>query len=216
MSPMNPRLLRPLARFQAPSGPPFPSSGLLAFWALADETDSSGNGNTLTNTNSVAFVAGKIGNAAEFDYTNHLSRAMSVDFSADFSVSLWCKPADVANYGVMIYGGAGGTFAINYTGSNSIDINNAAAAFLNVAADPDLWHHIVATKDATDTKVWLNGTLATQGENQGNSSGSTIYLGNTEGAQNYTGLLDAVGIWSRVLTDSEVADLYNAGDGLEP
>ena len=212
--PMNPRLLRPLARRQAPTA--FPAADLLAFWKLADTTDASGNGNTLTNTNSVAFVAGKIGNAAEFDFTNYLSRSMSVDFSAAFTVSLWCKPADVATYGVMIYGGSGGTFAINYTGGNSIDINNAATGFLNVAADPDEWHHVAVTKDATDTKVWLNGVLETQGENQGNSSATTIYLGNTQGTQNYTGFLDAVGIWSRVLSDAEIALLYNSGAGREP
>jgi hypothetical protein len=195
----------------------FPSSGLLAFWKLADTSDSSGNGKTLTNNGSVAFVAGKIGNAAEFSGSNFLSRSMNVDFSDGVTVSFWFKPADVEAYGVMFYGGAGGTFAINYTGSSSIDINNAAAAFLNVAAGPDEWHHVVATIGPTDTRVWLDGLLADESENQGNIAGAAIALGATiENAQHYTGLLDAVGIWDRVLSDAEIAALWNSGSGLEP
>jgi hypothetical protein len=200
------------------SDPDFPASDLLAFWKLADTSDSSGNDETLTNNDSVDFVAGKIGNAAEFSGSNHLSRSMTVDFSADFSISLWCKPTDVASYGVLIIGHAANTFAISYTGSNSIDINNAAAAFLNVAADADEWHHVVVTRNATTTKVWLNGALAAEDDNQGTGSASSISLGKdgSGGGSYYTGLLDAVGIWDRILSDSEIADLWNSGSGLEP
>jgi hypothetical protein len=211
--------LGPIQVFPAAAAVTFPASDLLAFWKLADTSDSSGNGNTLTNDNSVVFVAGKIGNAAEFDGTNFLSRSMNVDFSGEVTVSFWCKPADVPAYGVMFNGGASGTFSINYTGSNSIDINNAMAAFLNVAAAPEQWHHVVATIGPTDTRVWLDGLLAAEDENQGNMASTSIFLGATQDgieASPYTGLLDAVGIWERVLSDAEIAALWNSGSGLEP
>jgi hypothetical protein len=202
--------------FPAAAAVTFPASDLLAFWKLADTSDSSGNGNTLTNNNSVAFVAGKIGNAAEFDGTNSLSRTMAVDFSQDFTVSLWCKPADVETYGVMLIGNAAETWNIAYTGNGTIDINNAATGFLNVAAAPEQWHHVVATRNSTTTKVWLNGVLADQDDNQTTSEALSIHLGSNDGELDYTGLLDAVGIWERVLSDAEIAALWNSGSGLEP
>jgi hypothetical protein len=195
----------------------FPSSGLLAFWKLADTSDSSGNEKTLTNNNSVAFVAGKIGDAAEFSGSNSLTRSMSVDFSEDFTVSLWCKPADVATYGVLLFGQAGGRWNIAYTGSASIDVNNGSTSFLNAAALPDQWHHVVTTRNSTTTKMWLNGEVVAQDDNQGVSAANTIYLGSADNNTfRYTGLLDAVGIWERVLSDAEIAALWNSGSGLEP
>jgi hypothetical protein len=196
----------------------FPSSGLLAFWKLADTSDSSGNGKTLTNNDSVAFVAGKIGNAAEFDGTNYLSRSMAVNFSQDFTVSLWCKPEDVVGYGVMLMGSGAQTWNIAYTGNGTIDINNADVGFLNVAAAPEQWHHVVAARNSTTTKVWLNGVLADQDDNQITGSTESIVLGRDGGGSSsfYTGLLDAVGIWDRILSDAEIVALWNSGSGLEP
>jgi len=209
---LSPRTLRPASSLTS-----FPTAGLLAFWKLADVTDSSGNGNTLTNTDDVAFVAGKIGNAAEFNTANYLSRAMNVNFSQEFSVSLWCKPSDVQIYGCMLFGDAGGTFNVAYTGDSSFDINNGAAGFINVPAAPDLWYHIAVTKGAELTTVWINGALVQQDANQGNSNTAVIYIGQSSGmANNYTGLLDAIGIWTRVLTNAEIASLYNSGNGSEP
>jgi hypothetical protein len=212
--PMNPRLLRPLARRQAPTA--FPAADLLAFWKLADTTDASGNGKTLTNTNSVAFVAGKIGNAAEFDGTNHLSRSTTIDFSQPFSVSIWCRPADVEAYGVMLFGDAAQTVNIAYTGFGTIDINNGAAGFINIEAAPEQWHHVVVTRNSSETTVWLNGAVAAQEENQVTGDTDTIFVGKSDLALNYRGSLDALGIWSRALTESEIAFLYNAGAGREP
>jgi hypothetical protein len=214
--PMNPRLLRPLARQAGALPPSFPTSNLLAFWKLADLTDSSGNGRTLTNTNSVAFVAGKIGNAAQFDGTNYLNRAMSVNFSAANTVSLWCRPDDVSGYQALLIGNAGNTINISYTGDSTFDINNASAGFINIAGAPEQWHHIVAVRDATTTSVWLNGVSAAQELNQSTGTASRIDIGASGGGIPFSGLIDAVGIWSRALSESEVALLYNGGVGREP
>jgi len=218
MSPMSPRLLRPLARQAGalPPPPSFPTNNLLAFWKLADLTDSSGNGNTLTNTNSVAFVSGKIGSAAQFDGTNDLSRSMTVAFSQSFTVSLWCKPADVSAYGVMLFGQGGGYFNIAYAGNETIDVNNGAAGFINVEALPEQWHHVLVTRNSAETTVWLNGSVAAQEASQNNSDTNTLFIGRSDNAINDTGLLDALGIWTRVLSEAEIAMLYNAGVGREP
>ena len=43
---------------------------------------------------------------------------------------------------------------------------------------------------------------------------SNIYLGYHDSLK-FIGSIDAVGIWNRALSDSEVAELYNNGTGLE-
>ena len=202
--------------YNAVAFPSFPNAELLAFWKLADLTDASGNGNSLTNTNSVAFVAGKIGNAAVFNGSNYLRSTIIVDLDLEFCISLWCKPDNTANYGTMVGGSAGGTINIAYTGANSFDFNNGAAGHINVAATPSVWQHLVFNSDGTTDQAWVNGVLVDERSAQGRSPTTRIDLGSLTNSYFYFGQLDAVGIWSRDLTSGEIAQLYNNGSGLEP
>lgn len=51
-------------------------TNLVAYWALSDLSDASGNGHTLTNNASVTFGAGKLGNAAYL--TNAANQGLSL------------------------------------------------------------------------------------------------------------------------------------------
>ena len=67
------------------------TTGLQAFYKLDDLTDSSGNGNALTNNGDVSFSSGKIGNAAVFDNSNYFDIDMSTlpQGSQDRTISFW-------------------------------------------------------------------------------------------------------------------------------
>lgn len=77
------------------------TDNLRAYWKTDESSgnaiDSSGNGYTLTNVNSVAYSTGKINNGADFgssDANKNLSTDSNLGIStydADFSVSLWVK-----------------------------------------------------------------------------------------------------------------------------
>jgi len=81
------------------------------------------------------------------------------------------------------------------------------------------WIHAVLTFDGVDAwKIYINGTELTWTDGTGTLGGSNqnVYLmsrGLLDG-DNFTGNFDEVGIWSRVLSDSEILDLYNNGLGL--
>jgi hypothetical protein len=76
-------------------------TGLLAFYNLSDLTDSSGNGNTLTNNNGVTFSSGKIGNAATLNGSNWLTVTPTGIEGRNLSVFCWVKTSG-AGYNFVI------------------------------------------------------------------------------------------------------------------
>jgi hypothetical protein len=58
----------------------------VAYYKLSNTIDSTGRGNTLTNNNSVPFVAGKVGNAASFDGTS--TQCLSVGSNPDVKINI--------------------------------------------------------------------------------------------------------------------------------
>jgi len=204
-----------LMHFNTTGIDPFPT-GALAFWKLSDLTDSTPNGNDFTNNGGVQFVSGKIGDCAEFNGSNHLETPMAVNWTSDFSISMWVNPSNTPGYQVMFYGGAAQTMAINYVGNNTLDVNNGQSANINVPFSPSVWSHIVVTKNSSETVCWINGASIATGSVQSHVDNNTVRLGMSQGMQYYNGEIDAVGVWNRVLTNEEIQQLYNNGNGLEP
>lgn len=195
--------------------PEFPLSGLLAFWKLADLTDASGNGNTLTNNNSVTFAAGKIGNAAQFDANNYLTESLSTPLSlAESTVSFWCKPSALG--GANMFFLMASLCACHTDSGGGLNYNNAQSSdvFVSNVFSIGQWAHIVIIHTGGDIIIYKNGVeIYNAGEGVSyNASGSQIRLAE----YGYQGLIDAFGLWNRVLTAPEIAQLYNAGAGVEP
>lgn len=82
------------------------------------------------------------------------------------------------------------------------------------------WNHLVYGYDAGNSVFWfqLNGAArVTTPMNTVNpiNNGSTIFFGNLSGAnEEFAGIMDEYGIWSRALSTTDVANLYNGGNGL--
>jgi hypothetical protein len=193
--------------------------GLLAFYKLSDTSDSSGRGNTLTNNNGVAFAAGKIGNAAEFNGSNWLNSSLQ---GTPKAVSLWVKSDEFSGFtnlaafrsasdevGFLIQGVEDDDFRF-YTDESAIDCDI-------VIADGN-WHHVVVSISSGIVKIYVDGSLEVS------ASGGTESIVTTKlGLGSYddgtfdllTGQIDAVGIWTRALSDGEIDALYNNGTGRE-
>ena len=210
-----------LMHFNTTGADPFPT-GALAFWKLDDVTDAI-NGNTLTDNGDVQFVSGKIGDCAQFDQTNTLSNSsLSSQFNPDgeFTISIWINPASFTTYQAYI-GGPANTFIIHTDADASISFNNAAQADAfapNGTLQLDVWQHIVCSVGATNSKIWVNGSgLYDEPTTVSHSPSDTVILGNYGGGGfDYDGKLDMVGLWNRELTEQEIQQLYNNGNGLEP
>lgn len=86
------------------------------------------------------------------------------------------------------------------------------------------WHHAVVVIDTINDKVafYIDGVKAENSFSMGALSNSPteghLYIGAnshaTAGTQNhFNGIIDELYVWDRVLTDAEVSELYNSGEG---
>lgn len=199
--------------------------------------DATGGGFTLTNTNSVAFVTGKINNGADFGNTNSTklfdsSNDLGISTGA-CTISAWVNmnaaPASGgANAFILAafrknsfydwslrYDNNGGTFRILATGSGGTQTNTATNQTLTVGT----WYHLAMTYDGGSTvTLYFNGSSSNTGTNpaQG-TSGTAVYLGASTGGtgQFASCKIDEVGYWSRALSGAEITSLYNGGTGIQ-
>lgn len=195
--------------------------GLLAFYKLSDLTDSSGNGNTLTNTGGVTFGPGKIGDAAVFNGTNDLSVA-PFNAGTTFSFGCWMNTPALNDYDIILQQFAGAGFYTMADGSMEFgDISTWNAASAAGVLTINTWHHIVLVSNAGSGTLYVDGVVvATDNINTLDLIDATdrpfgINGEPISGASPVGKLIDAVGIWNRALSNAEIALLYNNGNGIE-
>jgi len=80
------------------------------------------------------------------------------------------------------------------------------------------WYHVVVTYNAGSYAFYVNGVAKGSGTgmlSSLNNSAASFYLGTWSALVNkLDAVLDEVGVWSRALSSSDVAALYNSGAGI--
>src|SRR3990167_10661781 len=208
-------------------------TSLVSLWALEGLTDSHGS-NTLTNNNSVTFVTAKVANGADLETDTDMSLSVAdvatLDITGDMSISMWWKyESDIESTLISKFGAAGNRSWRIYKDSvgDQIEfhVSTDGTALVEVtwahAASNATWYHYVLTYTAAThlAEMWLDGTsLGTNDVTVTSIFNSTaaFYIGSDAGSPSTTndGIVDEVGVWSKVLNAGEVAQLYNAGAGL--
>lgn len=225
-------------------------TGIVSYWKLEE----SGTNNRIDElgTNTLTASAGMtntasaiIGNGALFNGSSKLSVASnaSIEFTTNFSVSLWIYQASIATNIAFI-----NKWDYPTDASFTLQTSNTDAANLRLfVADSDLdggsnivdtsganlsngtWYHVVVVYDGTQTgntnraKIYVNGsdlTVNVLGTIVAsiNQSVAPLNFSSWEGASRFMGngdRLDEIGVWSRSLTSAEVTQLYNGGAGLQ-
>lgn len=192
--------------------------------------DASGNGRNGTASGGVTQVAGKVGAyAAELDTTGQI--AFTTDFqytNEDFSVAFWIKPGATQPNAwatvVSVYGAvtSGWYFLQESTITNRYFFvgNNGSSwqgnnSRVNLTAN--VWSHIVVVRTGSRVRLYLNGSLFYDDPNDcaaviGYNGASPRFVigGNDEGAgSRWNGAIDELAIFSRVLSDAEIAAIYD-------
>src|SRR3989344_1948852 len=167
----------------------FLSNGLVGYWKMeeagdATRADSSGNGNTLTESASdtVAQVAGKFGNAADFELgdTENMSitdaSQKGLDLSQTFTISTWFKAEAYTipeyhriiskhdfsgqfSYSLTLYNSTV-LFEMDSDGSNPYDFFIQSDQFLPTAT----WTHLAITYDGKYIRLLVNGVEQQSGD----------------------------------------------------
>jgi len=218
-------------RIKAP--PPFPIANLFAFWNLNESSgtryDSSGNGRNLTQTfGTVSSTTGKIANCAYFDgldgggsrNSKLGSTSFGVDVLNNFSMSVWMKPRSFSNFQHIIGAPFQNGFYIGADNSNlTFNLYNGTVYGINAPSTAlDTWHHYVFIREGNTLKLYADNVYIGSADITGESfdNGSVFSVGGGEYNEYYfNGDIDALGLWTRALTESEIASLYNGGNGSE-
>lgn len=223
-----------------PGGVAAPSpllNNLISYWKM-DENISSGsrsdsvdghpwgdNGNHVTNAVGIIGLAAASGASTMF-----LTNADHADFSGgvSFSIQTWVKFTSVVNNAPIIakWGASPDIEWVFLPLSGSLQwivrdlVNVANVSVTATTPSTGAWHHLCVGFDSTNQVIWL--------QVDGAARATTAYLtavrdttivmmlgqySNFSG-NNFSGAIDEVGYWKRVLTSAEVVQLYNSGAGL--
>lgn len=212
-------------------------NNLTAYWKL-DETsngsapvtrmDSTENGLNLTDNNTTPSATGLISNGADLEKAN--SEYFSLAHSAliaggpgvSWTMAAWYKPESLTTNDTIA--SKTGRWAVQVSSSAYPSFYNYASPDINLVtsqATPEAFSigtfsFLVWGYDASVGRAFLQINAGVKYERActpvADASG-IFYLGQFLGT-NADGIIDEVGRWSKVLTQSEVLTLYNAGAGL--
>lgn len=215
---------------------------LVAYWTL-DDADTNGGMKDVhddhdgTINGADTGTAGKIGEC----YTFVLGSADDVvvadhnDFdTASWSVSFWMKMnAQVTSYQTLWNRDASGdhTYDVQTLIAPSNHGSHPNAIYFNCQSPDEIlysgalnagtWYHIVCIFDSSndEMRLWVDGSEVDS--NIGSAHDWTGSINNITFGASYDGSsspfggeLDEIGIWGKALSDPEVGELYNSGDGL--
>lgn len=215
------------------------NTDLVAYWSLdgtsGTVTDELGINNG-TNFGATRGVAGIIASAFDYDpLPADFTTLMIIDDLTDGHINstwnLWVNPDTYS-------GGDDVVLSVGLDGSNDehfvIAIQNGVIDF-DYFIKPNLflrhvgagnilvntWNMITVTRAGNNLSVYLNGAIV---DSQNMVAGGVVtdggatqlvYVGkredNIEGK--FDGTIDEIGLWNRVLNDSEITQLYNNGNG---
>lgn len=210
--------------------------GLLAYYPFtgnADDNSGNKNNGTISGASLTSDKFGHVNNAYYFNGSNNyisLKPATSFVGLNTYSISLWEKPTTMTyNGGGMIYclgsttyGPVHGLtyqpgnslFAGSYnTGGNPIQSYSSSCCF-----SPNEWIYVVVTRDINTINLYINGTkIPPQGSSATNNQiadyGPGPFAAILGGRSSldyqyfFTGIIDEVRIYNRVLTASEILEL---------
>src|SRR3990167_4514945 len=213
---------------------------ILAYYKLDNINDSVAS-YTLTNNNSVAFNAGKIGNGGDFGASNS-TKSLSRDDSYGLnrlslrSMSFWFKLATAPSSGntqtltrFLFATNTGNYTDVSYrnnAGTYEMVINTSPATFtVAQTLTVGTWYHLVITHDGTGTtnaiKLYLDTVNILNGNSWDTSNFSAlttrlaIGVDHALASQHASGIFDEYGLWNKILSTDEIAELYNSGSGLQ-
>ena len=202
-----------------------PTSNIEAWYPMnGNSNDASGSGNTATNFGAT-FINDRNGVATSAASFNGSSAYMSVatptfTFSStgSFSYSFWINKQTQPGAGIVLMTGSNvaDNFITLFQGATNqqFGTNKQQQPWVWAVCPQNLniWTHYVATYNAGVMNLFKNAALqstATFSYTGVNSVNLPFYIGQGFSGGNFMGGIDDVGVWSRVLTNQEVVNLYN-------
>jgi len=206
-------------------GPDWHDSAFQTVYAGTLARDSAGTADaTLQNMGAANWVSGRQFTGLEFDgVDDHVANPfnLATDLGVSATLSLWLRTTQVGTGssatapGIAGRTGAGGVqwAWIDDAGRVALSVDDVLVVRSAAAVNDGQWHHVVLTRDATSGtgQVYVDGTLSASGTGptgaRAESFASLGLIQRVDGAGFFSGRLDQVTIFNRVVSAAEVLTL---------
>jgi hypothetical protein len=206
--------------------------GVIGYWPFdGNGADLSGGGRSLTLFGGVGFAPGLFGQALDLHNNGSQFAARQIDdaiydFGAnDFTVQVWVNFNNTFREQTLIEkfsSAAGPGWTLTKLDGNALHFFARPAIVLTSASlsiSSSMWHHILVRREDTTFQIFYDGSEVVQGSSTEaiSDTGMPLLVGkrNQFDGRNFAvdGRIDEVAIWSRALSDAEIAFLFNDGSG---
>ena len=213
-------------------------TSLFAVYNGESNTNDSKGTNNGTAVGGLTYTAGKIGDAFQFNGSNALvslpNTSGQFNFDGDFTISVWFRSSSLSSsrYFMTNLQNNGSTYGYGWSFFYSaslgwvFDLNNGASTNrvnFQSGYSANTWYHVVAVrKMGQKHKIYVNAVDTPAGQ-FGNVNTTAGYIANQKmdlGGISSLSLsalcdLDGVNMWNKALTQAEVSELYNSGNGAQ-
>jgi len=186
--------------------------------------DSSFYGSDGTLYGDPGWVAGVDGLALDLDGTGDYALAPddpSLDVTDEITLAAWVRPRVTGTQYLVkkatINGTDGYELSLSSTGKVFTRFNQASSAnayridsISSYPADGATWVHLAATYDGSDIRLYFNGVEEASAAATFSIAANTLALGigaQSDGATEFNGSMDDVGVYGRALTLTEIEEL---------
>ena len=193
-------------------------SALVACYRFEAMSGLASDGTTHNNdapcSGSTSIVAGKVGNAMQFNGGNAGCSALSTSSligPSAVTLTAWINvttfPVGTARYGIV---DKDATYALHFHGDKTIRCTtNVGMGSAPLTIQTGQWTHVACTYDQSMIRLYQDGVLIMMSAASGpiGSSGTPLTVGmNSPSGDNFVGKLDEVKVWRRALTAAELCD----------
>jgi hypothetical protein len=218
---------------------------IVGYWSLNEGTgntaaDVSNNGNSGTLNGNPQWVAGKIGNALQFDGSGdyvEVSGFSGLNNVTALSITAWVKltstgTATADDSGILNFSsndadsvlfwynadaqGAGNSSYTFNAGSLFLPPENRVNGSQGLAVAGS-WQHVVGVLSGTDRKLYVDGILKATGTGVDTGitqNGNDLRIGgwDVSPAYDFNGLIDDVRLYGVALSDAEISEIHDNDD----
>lgn len=199
------------------------------YWRLGELSgnpqDSSGNNNHVTTVvgtftyGSNGAIAGDPNTALQFDGDDYLSIPdhSTLDFGDTFTIECWARHPTAAGIQALVSKGQGGYYLrINNDFLELARSNTAIIATSTSVVPVDAnYHHLVATKNGAEVKLYIDGVDVTGTINNSTivNTSDPLFIGSDRAVEFHNNRIDEVAVYPTVLSPTRVSVHYDTGTG---